>query len=1440
MLRAFFTGLSVVLMLVSCVQASAEKLYLYKVEQRTGDEAGNADFLQVTDYQELKDGGNSVFASSKSLSLEAGSMWVVSTVYPRLYNNAPDGGYDYSVAPAVENLVAGTVDVFTDAERKAGQTSVVYRVPEATAGTLIFKNAGETADFSLAAPVFFKVITRTGTPGLYNYTTAESNEMYTLNGETYLLDRVYLYSGDFINISGEGDFTSGHSTKEVKISNGVSVNIPATSVGVTQAQMVGSVSAIPSGNSFTTLLTPVDPAPFFLAIVNNSSLTKPESFLEFEVNEDRDEYDYDYVVNIPSLTGGSNSDKAFAVVANMPVIGSTLHVSSSQVNISSSDYAVDNKEECPGTELTFDFKTDFGHRYVFADGTFNGRLYVSAKKNADGSVVENQWVGKAVVSRSAQEIMEEFASNNELLDNEVNGRYPLRYSYKPIMHDNPGYKDVTGINVPNPGNDEATEHELIFLDNRRALTGVDCNINHVAGGSLASVVNVQTNLGNMMSSDLNSAAEFVGVVNVKLATAPLVSVRDEKHYFARGTEAGFNLASGTGTKVLSLSVVEALSLAFYRDGQLMTIVPAASKSGKGVDLSVVSINSDNGSYDLKAVSPVVFDEVCLFNSGGLKLELGDALKVNYAFVGSEGNSEITLGSKGRAAFNEQKKAEGIDYELYILSHSTPAHIAGGVVNAETTNGGNFVGDEDASENLTNVLSLGTLGMGWAEVKLDAVGADAPADYEQIFPAGSRVNFKLSSTKVLNLGLGTGNTITFYSRKNVVRNDDGSIKSIGWDATKQVLTATVLQLGVISVDGAQMVSMVAPCDFSGLRLDINDGLVNLGATNVYYASITPAVTVPHKCEIGIPSKIFLNKTLVKYFDKNGDLIPSRTHYEDITSYTPTWDTEEAPVLNWSFATDINGNPRIPEGSQATLDPVTGTLSDIDMEGEYVIMYSMPDETHHNCMETVTYIVDHRATSDAEDDEIRNIIGNGFILQNFEGEDERYALSMDTHGVTDGELLQIADAIKNPQNVLDGRFSTYATAQQGISVAQNNIILGVRAMNDETFGTDDGSGHLLNPVRVGFIVEEHSDLLGLNALNFMEMRIFDQQGEADPVYRSLIEENTTVGADLIGQKQVVKKRYSILVPAGTKMFNEFTLWNCGVANLDLKEMRMYGTFVEEVDIENQNYNWAVGDRHDLIFKDATAVPMNIAVVDAAAGVLKNLDFMVDNDLNTAFEMGDGLGVGAGQIFRIELGRVVSPNEKIGIIMGNALSTVDLTAGNWMTVRLYPPVKTPAANAPRKVVSSNTPHTSVNEWNVLGAEVAGYGDRKGLYLSPNAPTSAMELELGDIAKAGTNNSIYGITVAPRADTNVRYETNIPTEIENVQANNSNCTITVDESGVAVVVATNDIKGVHLFTVDGKQLPCHAGVAGNRAEIQLGEGVTLIQMTMVDGSAQVFKVAK
>ena len=117
-----------------------------------------------------------------------------------------------------------------------------------------------------------------------------------------------------------------------------------------------------------------------------------------------------------------------------------------------------------------------------------------------------------------------------------------------------------------PNENQPTVENWRYLTNRRALVGRGCYVN-----KLVSAVGVATwadSLGNVTNEDLTDYATFPAVLKVGVTVNPIVSVRDKNNYYGEGTEAGFCIVASSGSSVLSLDVVKAMSLVFYRDGKL--------------------------------------------------------------------------------------------------------------------------------------------------------------------------------------------------------------------------------------------------------------------------------------------------------------------------------------------------------------------------------------------------------------------------------------------------------------------------------------------------------------------------------------------------------------------------------------------------------------------------------------------------------------------------------------------------------------------------------------------------------------------------------------------------------------------------------------------------------------------------------------------------------
>ena len=1512
---------------LSAGAAQTEMLYLYTLKSSPVTVGSKVvDMYAIDAKLELNTFNGGETYRCGNLSLPANTPFVIGSADPVLYPEIPDGS---TLDEYVENVTANPLkfidiktasalsktdfEIYTAADKE--QTGVdavakIYRYANPTDyGVLVFTPGADFQTMKLEMePALYFSLTKAGSTMKFDEDNFE--EFSTADGVTYTLDNLTLGSGEAFYIGTNRSFSHALHLVSPKVKPGDGFETDNDDYCVCDEEFSGSLTVTVTGDKTTigghakykVVGTRLESGAFYLYYLDGRSITDvlpfnyvvEDGFEGYELGPLTIEKDTEFSLSTRTKRAGNKIANTAASVTSLPQAGREFGQS----------WPMEWKlTSCPIYEVADNFygvirvaKSSISSKYSTGqsdsfEATFT-RKTIRPPYDPEDFNANKTW--------DKYELLDKKLANDEVAD----GR--LADDSKPIYHDREQYINESRITVPF-GVAATTEMDLVYMEGRRALVGPGCTINRLASGSLANVINVQTSLGNITAvgdEALYSSADFTGIAEVKLTTAPLVSVRDTKRYYAAGTQAGFNIVAASNTSVLSLSVIETMSVAFYRDGNLMAVCPVDASTGSGVSLSLITISTGDGSYDMTAVAPCVFDEIAIFTADGVKLNVGSNFKVNYAFVGR--NQEITLGTNGIASYN----AKHPDNQLYVYETSTTFDSAGlfgyGRKGNKTYE---FAGDESKAENLTNTLSLLTGGTGWAEIKMDSYGENAtPAD-KQLFKKGSRINFYVSGGSLLKLGLGTGNTITFYKR-TAVEEATGSEyphdRKVTWDKGKAyVLSATVLELGVVDINGGQVISMVAPDDFSGARLTVNDGLVNLGETSIYYASVTPPPYQEHKCALGIPTDVRLystnqhviTKTTVEGFNDDGVLektekVTSHTVQQTVPSvYTPSWDKSVAvgagednpdnlPVISWQLV-------ETPAGASNECDPQTGTFS-IDAEGEYTLHYEVgtinsdglfePDETHGGCSGNLIVHVHYDFPSAASDDEIKNLIGSGIIVEKQNG----WTVSQNTHGVLSGGITLGQTGGISDEAVIDGKLNTYATLPVNISLAENKMLVGMKKTNG-TFGQKG------KPCRVGFLVEERLNGLDATALNYYNIRWFDptQTSDVDLKTREaqtlVVEESQSIEANLIGSKKASMVRLSVVIP-GDKIpeggLYEIQLWTSGVLSANLSSMKIFGAFIEEdYDPSAANQNWKVGQEGETIHGTAQVVPMTVGTVDVQATDLTNLSFLIDKDLDTALNIGNGVGVGKGATISVPLGRIVTPNEKIGIILDSKSYLADVNVGDWLTVKTYcngnisytePEYKplgekeelikseTESGQTPESVsvegndtmfkssqsrAESDPYIDKLDDWKVVGANVIGYGDKTGIYFIPKKPVDEIKFEIGDVAQVLNSFRIYGITTSPAVGTSDRYtiiSNGTVSGIDDMEIQPGDIIVVNNADGSTDIDAASPISSIAIYAVDGSLRSLNKTAGKSTGTLNLEKGMNIVVVTLSNGNATTLKLIR
>lgn len=467
-----------------------------------------------------------------------------------------------------------------------------------------------------------------------------------------------------------------------------------------------------------------------------------------------------------------------------------------------------------------------------------------------------------------------------------------------------------------------------YFNNRRALVGPGCTINSIGDG--VKVVSGTANLQNLCNDDLDDYATIPALADVTVLGSPIISVKDNLHYYAGGTEAGFVICAKSDASILALDLAKFYKIQFLNDGkavgELQKISTGNSVTGLGLSLLTIP-GSDQVNKLYTATAPGNFDEIKLVQCG-LDADLGTAINIKYAFVGKAREYTITNNKEnGIAKYAQEQGRKNITLDCDGVSH---------LVSKKEN-----VIDEDLKNSFDiNALNLVLIQLGSRPIKVIA----KPSDNQEAFPANTEVGFKYASSALLNLKLGDGIRLTFFNKE-------------GTEIGHKVISTTVLGLGLIKKSTEAELVMKAPWDFSAVKLSVEGLNAGLTGTNkVYYAFVRMAPdAASHHCPINATSSR----------DVSGSVNQFQLQHNDTVQ------------VKWSIVDR-------PTGSNVELNTETGLVSNLDIPGKYVFKATvLKDEGRsEKCYELTT--LNYAPTYVAEEHGVD-------ILVNKEGEEPKYMLS-----------------------------------------------------------------------------------------------------------------------------------------------------------------------------------------------------------------------------------------------------------------------------------------------------------------------------------------------------------------------------------------------------------------------------------------------------------------
>lgn len=432
-----------------------------------------------------------------------------------------------------------------------------------------------------------------------------------------------------------------------------------------------------------------------------------------------------------------------------------------------------------------------------------------------------------------------------------------------------------------------------YLKNRRALVGPGCTVNSVGAG--VSVASGLKDLQNLCNDNLDDYASFPGLVDATVAASPVVSIKDNKHYYAKGTEAGFTICTSSEAGILKVDVSTLYGIRFFKDGEAVSDVVAV-KTGQnitGLGLSLLTIPGNSMvTKSFVAEAPEDFDEVQLYRLG-VKANVGEVLNIKYAFVGKA--HEYTITNNEENGISKYAEEQGRKTFTLDAQGKKPTPTLGEVSRGDVID-----------ENLDNgyVAVVGAV----VPVSTPVTVVAKPSDGKEAFPKGTEVGFKFNGFNLANLSVGSGVELTLFNKEN---------KEIG----KYDISNKLLGLGLIEDTKDGEVVMRAPAAFSAAKIFFKGIGIEVGGTSVNYAFVRMAPDLAtHHCAIEANS--------------SRDVCGCENEYQL---------THNASVpVTWSLVSQ-------PADSNISLNEQTGKVTNIYVPGDYTFMTKAAAD---GCTETTT--------------------------------------------------------------------------------------------------------------------------------------------------------------------------------------------------------------------------------------------------------------------------------------------------------------------------------------------------------------------------------------------------------------------------------------------------------------------------------------------------------
>ena len=566
-----------------------------------------------------------------------------------------------------------------------------------------------------------------------------------------------------------------------------------------------------------------------------------------------------------------------------------------------------------------------------------------------------------------------------------------------------------------------------YFKNRRALVGPGCTINSIGDG--VEVVSGTTNLQNICNDDLDDYATIPALVGATVVANPIISVKDNQHYYAGGTEAGFVICAKSDASILTLDLAKYYKIQFLKDGEKVGDLQSIStgKSVTGLGLSLLTFpGSDQVNKLYMATAPGNFDEIKLVQCG-VDANVLSAINIKYAFVGKA--REYTVTNNKDNGISKYAEEQGRKTFTLDAQGKKPTHTLGEVSRGDVI-------DEKLDNGYAAVVGA------VVPVSTPVTVVAKPSDGKEAFPKGTEVGFKFNGFNLANLSVGSGVELTLFNKEN---------KEIG----KYDISNKLLGLGLIEDTKDGEVVMRAPAAFSAAKIFFKGIGIRVGGTSVNYAFVRMAPdAATHHCPINATSSRDVSGSVNQF---------QLQHNEKVQ-------------VEWSIVEQ-------PTGSNVELNTETGLVSNLDIPGKYVFKATVLEDEGRSekCYELTT--LNYAPTYVAEEHGVN-------ILVNKDGE-SKYVLSDKLGGgllqIFDGMKNRTAILTTSLNDF------TYRQPGVELAANKGLVGIKTADGSNFADGLNGNTRAFNGKMKVGFVVSTKATGLDANVLKLYNIKLYNKGNE-----------------------------------------------------------------------------------------------------------------------------------------------------------------------------------------------------------------------------------------------------------------------------------------------------------------------------------------------------------